>query len=233
MTQGRFYVWLSAIFAIMSMTRLSLEPQSADYLLISRSMMINLTVAATILSVLSLVMVRLQEVRMSIAWLIPTFLWLTAAEPGIRILVGGAVPATLYPGPVGNWADIPMMLGAFLMFLGVYEGHAGRNMALTSEKAQKICAWLAAASLIARPHLVLSGLGHLPFIGENMHIPGALLSGSLEFDMTMTSLKGLFIGVDWFGNAVMVTSFAAMLTVLFFSERIHAADLRRSPTVEA
>lgn len=233
MTQGRFYVWLSAIFAIISMTRLSLEPQSAEYLLIGRGLMMNLTIAMSILAVMGLVLVRLQEARLSLWWLVPTFLWLSACEPGIRMLVGGVVPSSLYQGAVGSWTDIPMMLGAFLLFLGAYEGHAGRQMSVSSDKAYKIVRWVAAASLIARPHLVLSGLDQLPFIGENMHISSALLGASLQVDVMMNAVKGLFIGVDWFGNAVMVTLFSAMLTILFFSERIHAADLRRSPTVEA
>lgn len=232
MGKGRFVVWVSAVFAVLMLTRLSVMSRAEAVVPFGRAGTADLALAVAMITILALTHLRLLQVRLSMLWLLPVGLWLIACEPLMRVLLGGPMPAGSYPGVVQNWSDVPLMLLAFFLFVGFFE-RAHDGMATPSERrAEQAAALIAGFSIAARPYLVLHGLDRMPMVGEYFSLSGGAMTMLLQFEMWMSGIKGAFFGLPNIGNGLMVGGFCAALVALMLAGRAPDAD-RRTEMVNA
>lgn len=227
MGKGRFILWVSAVFAVLMLTRASLMPRAADYLPLGRAGTADLSLAVAIIAVLGLTHARLRESGLSLLWLVAVFLWLAACEPLLRMLLGGPAPSGGYPGGIQHWNDMPLMLLAFLFFAGFYERADGLRPRQAVRRAELIAGLIAAFSLISRVFVVASGIDRLPFLGDYLTLSSGVLTALLQFELWMGQIKGLFLGLPDFGNMLIVICFCGALIAIMLAGRFGGRDRRQ------
>ena len=220
MARAWYLSGLVLLVGVLVAIRLTLPPLGLPGPFLGRLDVIGFAVWLAIVAVTALAVLRLRDAGLSLFWGVPIFLWLAACELPIRALLGGRVEWSGYPGPVTGWAEIPLMLIAFLAFLALVERHPGGQATLVAAVA-------ATVATLFRPFLFIGGLDRLPVLGDLIGLSSPTLTWLLHLEYWFTALKGLFFLPDWAGNAILVIAFAGGLIAMLAAAR--AGDDWKAP----
>lgn len=221
MTRLWFLMTICALAAALVLVRATLPQMGMDGPLAGRLDTINFSIALCVIAVTVMVILRLRTAGMSLWWGVAVFLWLAACEPALRELLGGVGSFGGYPGTIDNWFELPIMLIALIVFLGVIDTQPERNRAMFVAEG---VAWFAT---IARPFVVIGGIDRLPLIGDVVSLSGDVLTFFLRVEYIFNAAKGLLVFPPVLGDAILLALFVGALVVAAVARNSNHAVLDR------
>ncbi|MBU1176679.1 MAG: hypothetical protein KKH72_14850 [Alphaproteobacteria bacterium] len=230
MRKDRFMMWVSAVFATMMVVRVVVMSAPAERLILGRAGTADLALAVGMIAILALVHQRLLTSRLSGWWLLPVALWLIAAVPVLRAVIGQPLPEGSYPGPIQFWPEIPMLLLAFFAFAAFIEPPGDKGLTLKQKQMEWAAALIAAVSLMARPYLLIVGLERLPYFSTLLSVSPETVAVLRDIEEQFNVVKDVGGHAPGLGNALTISLFCIALAaiVAFAGEAVAARGRRRA-----
>lgn len=231
MRKDRFMMWVSAVFATMMVVRVVVMSAPLDRLLLGRAGTADLALAVFMIAILALVHQRLLTSRLSGWWLLPVALWLIAAVPLLRGIIGQPLSPGGYPGSVVYWPEIPMLLLAFFVFAAFIEPPGEGGLTLKQKQMEWAAALVAALSLMARPYLLVFGLERLPYFDVLLSVSPETVGRLRDIENQFNTVKDVGGHAPGLGNALTISLFCiALAAIVAYSREAGPARRRRLPS---
>ena len=229
MRKDRFMMWVSAVFATMMVVRVAMMSEPAEKLVLGRMGTADLALAVVMIAILALVHQRLLTSRLSGWWLLPVALWMIAAVPVLRVLIGQPMPLDGYPGPIVYWPEIPMLLLAFFVFAAFIEPPGEGGLTIRQKQMETAAALIAALSLMARPYLVFAGIERLPYFRSVFSVSPDVVAQLKDVEEQFNIVKDVGGHAVGLGNALTISLFCiALAAFVAYSRDTLATGLRRA-----
>ena len=214
MRKDRFMMWVSAVFATLMVVRVVVTSAPAERLILGRAGTADLALAVTMIAILALVHQRLLTSRLSGWWLLPVTMWLIAAVPVLRAVIGQQMSVGGYPGAIQYWPEIPMLLLAFFVFAAFIEPPGEGGLTLKQKQMEWAAALIAAISLMARPYLLIAGLERVPYFRTVFSVSPETVALLRDIENQFDVVKDVGGQAPGLGNALTISLFCIALAAV-------------------